>query len=131
MGMTAPHRQAQLMRFLAVGLANTAFGYGVYALAVLAGAPAQVALIVQFVLGALWNYALHARLVFAVRGWSRLPAYVAGYVAIYAANALTLRALTDQGYGPLAAQLLILPLTVALSWLLIGRIMRHPERITS
>ncbi|MGZ3218275.1 GtrA family protein [Paracoccus sp. T5] len=128
MGLIAKTRQPQravLMRFLGVGLANTAFGYGVYALLVLAGLPAQGALVVQFVLGALWNYHLHARLVFAVEGWGRLPAYVAAYVLIYALNAAGLAMVMDLGVGPLLAQLMILPFAVMLSWRLVGRVMGH------
>ncbi|MEQ3748549.1 MAG: GtrA family protein, partial [Celeribacter sp.] len=69
----APAEHPVLLRFLAVGVLNTAVGYLVYVLAVLAGAPPQLALIVQFTLGVLWNYQTHARLVFAVEGWHRLP----------------------------------------------------------
>lgn len=118
-----PDARAAFLRFLAVGVANTAFGYGVYAAGVLAGLPAQAALALQFLLGALWNYRLHARLVFAVAGWDRLPAYVGAYLLIWALNALALRALLSGGMGELAAQALILPATVALSWWLIGRVM--------
>lgn len=128
MGLIAKTRQPQravLTRFLGVGLANTAFGYGVYALSVLAGLPAQGALVVQFVLGALWNYHLHTRLVFAVEGWGRLPAYVAAYVLIYALNAAGLAMVMDLGVGPLLAQLMILPFAVMLSWRLVGRVMGH------
>lgn len=123
-----PRRHATLLRFLAVGVANTAFGYGVYALAVLVGTPAQLALLIQFVLGVLWNYRLHARLVFAVRGWNRLPAYICSYVAIYLVNAVSLRVLLGQGIDPFLAQLLLLPFIVALSWVLIGRVMGHQSR---
>ena len=118
-----PDARTAFLRFLAVGVLNTAFGYGVYAGGVLAGLPAQAALALQFLLGALWNYRLHARLVFAVQGWGRLPAYVGAYLLIWALNALALRALLAAGMGALAAQALILPATVALSWGLIGRVM--------
>lgn len=111
------------LRFLAVGVVNTAFGYGVYALAVLAGLPAQAALIVQFVLGALWNYSLHARLVFAVRGWGRMPLYIGAYLLIYLLNAAALHSLMALGLGALLAQALIMPATVIASWLLVGRVM--------
>ena len=114
-----------LLRFLAVGVVNTAVGYSIYALAVLAGAPPQVALVLQFVLGALWNFQMHAGLVFAVEGWSRLPAYIGAYLLIYAGNALALRLVMAQGLGALAAQLVILPVVVAASWLLIGQVMGH------
>jgi len=126
-----PETRAAFLRFLAVGVMNTAFGYGVYAAGVLAGLPAQAALALQFLLGALWNYRLHARLVFAVRGWGRLPAYVAAYLLIWALNALALRALLATGLGPLAAQALVLPATVLLSWGLIGRVMGFHARSRS
>lgn len=116
------------LRFLAVGVVNTGFGYGVYAAGIMAGLPAQAALALQFLLGALWNYRLHARLVFAVEGWSRLPAYVGAYLLIWALNALALRTLIAAGAGELAAQALILPATVVLSWLLIGRVMGFHRR---
>lgn len=118
-----PDARAAFLRFLAVGVLNTGFGYGVYAAGVLAGLPAQAALALQFLLGALWNYRLHARLVFAVRGWGRLPAYVGAYLLIWALNALALRALLAAGADALLAQALILPVTVLLSWGLIGRVM--------
>lgn len=121
----SPHERRTLLRFLAVGVVNTAVGYGIYAVAVLAGAPPQVALVLQFVLGALWNFQMHARLVFAVEGWSRLPAYIGAYLLIYAGNALALRLVMAQGLGALAAQLVILPVVVAASWLLIGQVMGH------
>lgn len=114
-------------RFLAAGVANTAFGYGVYALAVTAGLPAQAALALQFLLGVLWNFQLHARLVFAVRGWGRMPAYLGAYLAIWALNAAALHGLIATGLDPLAAQALILPGAVLASWWLIGRIMQEPR----
>ena len=39
-----PEARTAFLRFLAVGVLNTAFGYGVYAAGVLAGLPAQAAL---------------------------------------------------------------------------------------
>lgn len=113
----------RFVRFVLVGVANTAFGYGVYAMGVLAGLPPQIALALQFALGVLWNFTLHARLVFARRGWARLPAYIAAYVAIYLTNAVALRMMIGLGVGPLWAQLAILPGIVVLSWLLIRRVM--------
>ncbi len=120
--------QRTFLRFLAAGVVNTAVGYGIYALAVLAGAPPQLALILQFVLGALWNFQMHARFVCAVSGWGRLPAYIGAYLLIYAANAVALRLVMAQGLGALLAQLVLLPFVVAGSWLLIGQVMGHRSR---
>ena len=38
-----------------------------------------------------------ARIVFAVRGWSRLPGYIGAYLVIYAGNAVALRLVMAQG----------------------------------
>lgn len=117
-----------MLRFLLAGVANTAVGYSIYAVAVLMGLPAQLALAVQFVLGSLWNFRVHARHVFLVRGWDRLPAYLASYLLLYAGNALALRMVMGQGLGPLVAQLVVLPFVVIASWLLIGRVMGFRQR---
>ncbi|MXU65218.1 GtrA family protein [Oceanomicrobium pacificus] len=121
-------RQNQFVRFLAVGLLNTAFGYGVYALLVFVGLPAQAALIGQFVAGATWNYFTHARLVFGTRGTGRMPAYFGAYLLVYAVNALLLRLLMGLGLGAYLAQALLLPVTVVLAFLLISRVLDGPDR---
>lgn len=115
-------------RFLMVGVLNTAVGYAIYAAGVLAGLSPQVALALQFVLGPLWNYATHGRLVFGNAGIGRLPLYLAAYALIWAANALALRGLLILGLGPLWAQLAILPATTVLSYLLISRVLSSDRR---
>ncbi|WP_374301320.1 GtrA family protein [Paracoccus sp. (in: a-proteobacteria)] len=110
-------------RFVAVGLVNTAVGYGIYAAGLAAGLPPQAALAVQFVLGVLWNYGMHARIVFACRGFARLPAYVGAYVLLWAVNALSLRTMQGAGFDPLTAQLLLLAPMVVLSFLLVSRVL--------
>lgn len=94
-------------RFLAVGLLNTAVGYGIYAALVLAGVMPQPALAVAFALGVLWNYAAHARFVFGTTGYRKLPAYAAVYVALYALNAFALHRAIGAGVSPLLAQALL------------------------
>ncbi|MCZ0960645.1 GtrA family protein [Paracoccus benzoatiresistens] len=118
--VTMPNR---FLRFVAVGVVNTGVGYAIYAAGLLAGLPPQAALVVQFVLGALWNYGMHARLVFAHRGLRRLPAYVGAYLLLWAVNGLALQGLLEAGVGPLAAQLLLLAPMVVLSFLLVSRVL--------
>lgn len=113
----------RFLRFVAVGVVNTAVGYAIYATGLLAGLPPQVALVVQFVLGALWNYQMHARLVFAHKGQRRLPAYIGAYLLLWAVNGLALQRLLAADVGPLAAQLLLLAPMVVLSFLLISRVL--------
>ena len=122
---SAAARPGAFRRFVLAGLVNTAVGYSIYAAAIAAGLAPQVALALQFGLGVLWNYAVHARLVFAVRGWGQFPAYVGAYLLVWAGNAIALRALLGRGVEPLAAQALLLPATVAAAWLLVGAVMGH------
>jgi putative flippase GtrA len=96
-------------RFLAVGLLNTAFGYGVFAAGVLAGLAPAWALLPATVLGIGFNFLTTGRLVFASRDTTRLPRFVLCYAAVYGFNALALEALADLGLSPLASQLVLLP----------------------
>lgn len=102
--MTPTPGQRRFLKFLAVGGLNTAFGYAVYAVLVLAGVAPQPALAAAFCIGVIWNFFTHARLVFGARGFRRLPAYVAVYVGIYAVNAFLLARVMALGIHPLAAQ---------------------------
>lgn len=116
------------LRFVVVGVLNTAFGYAVYALLTLVGLAPQAALAIAFALGVVWNYFTHARLVFATRGVSRLPPYVLAYLGIYALNAAGLEALIRAGVPPVLAQgALVLPAAV-LAFVAIGRVLtgRYP-----
>ena len=114
---------ARLVRFLLVGLLNTALGYLLFAALVLAGAGPQAALALAFLLGVLWNFWTHARLVFGAGHLRRLPAYGAVYLAIWAANAAALGAAGAAGLAPLLAQALLAPLAAVAAFLLIGRVL--------
>jgi putative flippase GtrA len=119
--MTGDH--IRLLRFLAVGLINTAFGYAAFALLVMVGFGDQLALALAFALGVFWNYCTHARLVFDTKGRGRMVPYGLAYVGIYALNALALKSATTAGLTPLFAQaLLVLPMA-ALSFLLISLVL--------
>lgn len=119
-------QRARVLRFLSTGLANTAFGYGVYAALVALGAAPQTALAGQFALGVLWNYTLHARLVFGVAGYGRLPSYALAYAAAYGVNAGLLQLFLAAGANAYGAQALALAPTVLLSYVLVSRALRLP-----
>lgn len=119
-------RPAHLTRFLAAALTHIGLGYGLYALALRAGLPAQAALIMPAALGLLWLSSPPARRARTRRGWRR-PASIGSALAIWALNAGALHALLAQGFGALAAQALLLPFTALLLWLLIGH-MTGPYR---
>ena len=118
----------RFLRFLAVGVVNTGFGYAVYAGLILGGMTPQPALALAFAIGILWNYMTHARLVFGTSGIARLLPYAAAYAVIYAVNALSLGQALRAGMSPLGAQaLLVLPMA-ALSFCLISAVLtgQHP-----
>ncbi len=115
----------RFIRFLIVGVVNTAFGYGVYALLVVLNAPPQVALFLSFFIGVLWNYFTTARFVFEVSGYDRLPAYAACYIFVYALNAGTLHAAIESGIAPLIAQAVLTPVAAVLTFVLVSFAMRE------
>lgn len=111
------------LRFIAVGGLNTAFGYTVYTVLFFIGLTPHAALAGAFCVGVIWNYFTHARLVFATKGFSRMPPYILAYVALYFLNAAGLEALLSAGLSPIVAQgILVLP-AAALAFLVIGRIL--------
>lgn len=114
----------RFVRFLVTGVVNTAVGYGLYAFFVFVGLPPQVALTAAFVLGVLWNYFGHARFVFGVAGYSRLPAYAAAYVVIYVINALALHAALRAGFSPYVAQAVLSLVMAVLSFILISAVLK-------
>lgn len=115
----------RFIRFVIVGVANTAFGYGLYALLVVASAPPQVALFLSFFIGVLWNYFTTARFVFQVSGFGRLPAYAACYIFVYALNAGTLHVAISSGMAPLIAQAILTPVAAVLTFVLVSFVMRE------
>ena len=118
----------RFVKFLFVGVRNTVFGFAVYAaLLRVAGLPWQWALALSYVIGVLWNFGTHGRIVFGTRGLSRLPAYVGAYVALFFLNRWALAATIAAGLSDLWAQaLLVLPMAmvafVLVSVVLTGRL---------
>ena len=113
---------SKLIRFLATGFLNTAFGYTVYAVLVFAGLAYLAALLAATVAGVVFNYFSFGRLVFRQRGGgSVFLRFVAAYAAIYVVNAAALHVLTARlRLDPYVAQLLCMPLSVILGWVLMN-----------
>ncbi len=111
----------QFMRFVIIGVINTAFGVGLYSFLVLIGLAPQPALALAFVIGVLWNFMLHGRFVFASRGLSRLPHYALAYVVTYVFNATALHGLLAAGAGEIIAQIILAPFAAVLSFILVSR----------
>ncbi|MGL4280641.1 MAG: GtrA family protein [Albidovulum sp.] len=111
----------RFVKFLIVGLLNTAVGWVIYAVLLrLLGLPWQIALGLAYVLGVIWNFFTHARWVFETRGFSRLPAYILAYVAVFLTNKWTLAQMIGLGFSELWAQAILLLPMAMLTFVLIS-----------
>lgn len=102
----------RLIRFIAVGILNSAFGYGLYAILIRVGIIPEIALLVATMLGVIFNFATTARLVFRSSDNRLFFRFVAVYAVIYVCNAIALRILVNSGINPFTAQAMLMPLSV-------------------
>jgi putative flippase GtrA len=118
----AGNRRAKILRFLATGLLNTAFGYMLYALFLLCRLPPLWALLWATAIGVVFNYFSFRRVVFGGRVSAGVfLKFVVTYVAIYGVNAALLSGLTRYfALSPYAGQVLCIPVSVLLSWVLMN-----------
>lgn len=101
----------QFIRFLLVGVLNTAVGYGLFAAFTLLGLHYAVAAALSTVLGILWNFQTIGRLVFKSRDRSLIFRFTTVYVITYVLNVGALRVLLATGVHVLAVQAaLVLPM---------------------
>lgn len=101
---------ARFIRFLLVGVLNTAFGYGVFVACLWLGLHYAVAAAVATVLGVLFNFKSTGSLVFRSRGTGRLHLFVSVYVATYVVNVLALAVMLRFGIPEwLGGLIMILP----------------------
>jgi putative flippase GtrA len=113
---------AKVGRFLATGVLNTAFGYGLYALLVAAGLPYLPALALATIAGVVFNFFSFGRLAFrATLARATFAKFVAGYGLALAINAALLWAAHERlGLDPYTAQLACLPPTVVATYLILN-----------
>lgn len=109
-------------RFLFAGAMNTVFGYSVYALLLYLGVQYLLALLLSTIAGVIFNYFSFGRIVFGnTSGWMGFVRFVIAYSIVYALNSLLLRVLvTGTGINPYLGQVLCIPPSVLLAWLLMN-----------
>lgn len=112
-----PHA-LEFIRFIAVGMLNTAFGYAIYSVAVLLGAGPAMALAIAMIFGVTFNFFTTGRLVFREKAGRIFPRFVLGYLVVYGVNLGLLHLTGVLGLGPLLAQALALPPTVIFTFVL-------------
>ena len=108
----------QFLRFLIVGAVNTAFGYAVFAAAVLLGLAPFLALLVTYAIGVVFNYFTTAHFVFGRSNLASFPSFVLAYVIIYAFNAIAYETVGRLTVGPLLTQAICLPVVAVFSFFL-------------
>ena len=108
----------QFLRFVAVGLVNTAFGYGVFAALVIVGIAPMPALVLAYVVGILFNFVTTRRFVFGRSESSGFLRFVGAYAVIYVFNVLLYEAFAAMGATPLVSQAICLPIIAIFSFFL-------------
>jgi putative flippase GtrA len=112
----------KIIKFLCVGLLNTVFGYAVYAGLLFLKVPYLAALFVATIAGVIFNYYSFGRMVFNGQGdWLVFGKFVTAYALIYTVNAALLNGLTKGLLiNPYLGQVICIPLSVVLSWILMN-----------
>lgn len=106
----------QFVAFVAVGLLNTLFGYGIFLAGLWWGFSPDIALAIATIAGAIFNYLTTGRMVFRESSVYRLPHFLTIYVVVYLLNRVALELLVTQSYTPWLAQAMILPIVVVISY---------------
>ena len=122
---------SQLLRFVLVGGLNTAFGVGVYCLAIFIGLPYFIATLVSNVLGVLFNFLTTGNLVFRNSNPLLITRFVACYVVIYFVNTAIVKLQLVAGFNSYWAGILATPIVALCSYGLLKyfvyRIPQHHE----
>ena len=110
----------KFLRFVAVGLLNTAVGYAIYLGGLALGLKPSLALAVAWVLGTVFNYFSTGGIVFRTRGLNLLPRFLASNAALYGFNLLLLEAAMRLGAPAWAAQGLVMPVVTVANYLVLS-----------
>lgn len=101
------------IRFLAVGVLNTAFGYVLFAFLTWIGLSYPLAIGLGTIVGVLFNFQTTARLVFGATDSHRLFWFVGAYAFMYVLNVFGVALLLKWGFNVYwAGAILLLPMAV-------------------
>lgn len=109
------------LRFIAVGVLNSAFGYGCFALLMFAGMHYAPALLLATIAGVLFNFKTTGALVFKSQDNGLIFRFILAYAVVYLVNVSGVKLLSLLGISPYyGGAILILPMA-ALAFLLFKR----------
>ena len=106
----------KILRFLAVGLINTGFGYLSYVVFVTMGSPLWLAVAGSAVLAMIFNYLTYGGLVFSSISPRGIPKFLLVNLFVAVVNFVLLRLLTSNVIGPILAQAILLPVLAVLGY---------------
>jgi putative flippase GtrA len=106
----------QFMRFILIGILNTAFGYSLYALLIFLGLRYDLAILIATVLGVLFNFKTTGALVFNNRQNNLILRYFGTYSIIYLLNVLLVWLMLKSNINSYLAQAFVMPVLVVLSY---------------
>ena len=116
--LLSPFLTATFVRFLGVGVINTAFGYVAFLAVIALGAPTFMAVATAGAAGILFNFFTVGGLVFRDKAAHRLIPFIAAYLVIIGINTGALRLLELWPLKPALAQLILTPFLAPLSYIL-------------
>lgn len=113
------------IRFLLVGVLNTAFGVGVYCLFIYLGLQYAIATLLSNVLGVLWNFKTTGRLVFGSKDNSLIFRFILCYCVTYVLNVAFIYFFTRAGLNDYYSGILATPFVALCSFFLLKRFVFH------
>jgi putative flippase GtrA len=120
--------QSKGWRFLLAGGVNSLFGWAMYSLGIVLGAPIWLALIIGAAAGVAFNFLTIGGYVFKDLSAGKLPRFILAYVVVYGVNLTALTLLKPLLVNPVWAQLVLTPLVAALSFVLMSQWVFAPTR---
>jgi putative flippase GtrA len=109
----------KIFRFILVGILNTIFGYGFYALLVFAGMKYTLAILFSTIAGIIFNFRTTGVLVFQNKDKRLFLKFLLVYALIYGLNVESAKMLNSlYSMSPYLSQAVILPFLATISYLL-------------
>ena len=108
--------QNTFCRFILIGILNTVFGFGVFAILVLITVEYHVALTIATILGTLFNFKTTGTIVFRNNKNRLIFRFIAVYGIVYVLNQIVLTVLVKAGINELISQAIVLPVMAVLAF---------------
>lgn len=112
---------SRVIRFLLVGMLNTLFGYGLYALLIFSGLSYFYSLMLTTIIGVIFNFCSMGKMVFeGVGGRVTFIKFICVYFVVFVFNAYSLDYLvTEISLNPYISQGICLVPSVCFNWLML------------